>query len=109
MAQGFIIAGWLDYGPHRDAVLSAFVVCARASREEQGCLDYLVTADPDDPGRVVVFERWESEPDLVAHFRTPHIAAFRAAIAGYPRVGRSLHRFFVERIEEFSSSSVSGS
>ena len=105
MADEFIIAGWLDYGSNRDQVLEHFVVCAAASRKEPGCLDYVVTADPDEPGRVVVFERWDSEDDLAEHFRTPHIAEFRDAVAGYARVGRDLNRFFIARKEEFQSSS----
>lgn len=106
MAEEFIIAGWLDYGQHRDEVLKHFGVCAAASRSEPGCLDYVVTADPDEAGRVVVFERWTSEDDLADHFRTLHIAAFRSAVAPYPRVGRNLHRYFVSRSEQFESSSV---
>jgi quinol monooxygenase YgiN len=106
MSEEFIIAGWLDYGVNRDAVLAAFTACAEASRLEDGCLDYVVTADPSEPGRVVVFERWDDEQHLAAHFRTPHIAVFRDAIAPYPRVARDLHRYFVARSEQFSSSSV---
>lgn len=102
----FVIAGWLDYGDARDAVLDQFARCALASREEPGCLDYVVTADPHEAGRVVVFERWASEDDLRAHFATPHIREFREAISPYERVGRDLHRFFVARSEEFSSASV---
>jgi quinol monooxygenase YgiN len=108
MAEEFIIAGWMDYGPHRDEVLKHFTLCAQASREEPGCLDYVVTADPGETGRVVVFERWTSEDDLVAHFRTPHIAEFRAAVAPYARVDRDLRRYFVARSEPFQSSSVRG-
>jgi quinol monooxygenase YgiN len=106
MAEEFIIAGWLDYGPNRDQVLKHFTVVAAASRDEPGCLDYAVCADPENQGRVVVFERWTSEVDLVEHFKTPHIATFRESIKPYPRSGRSLHRYFVARSEEFSSSSV---
>lgn len=105
MAEEFIIAGWMDYGVHRDEVLHHFAVCAAASRGERGCLDYTVCADQEHPGRVIVFERWASHDDLVEHFRTPHIAAFRAAIEPFPRSGRSLHRYFVSRREEFQSSS----
>jgi quinol monooxygenase YgiN len=57
----------------------------------------------------VVFERWIGQDDLAAHFKTPHIAAFREAIAPYPRSGRSMHRYFVARAEEFQSSSVAAS
>jgi len=105
MDAEFIIAGWLDYGENRDDVLSHFVVCAAASRDEAGCLDYTVCADPEFDGRVVVYERWESERHLAAHFETPHIAEFRAAVASYPRTGRELRRYFVAHSEDFSSSS----
>ena len=104
--EEFIIAGWMDYGPHRDQVLHHFGVCAAASRDEPGCLDYTVCADPQHPGRVVVFERWVGQDDLVEHFKQPHIAAFREAIQPYPRSGRSMRRYFVSRGEEFQSSSV---
>ena len=107
MAEEFVIAGWMDYGEHRDQVLAAFVECARASRDETGCLDYWVAPDPENAGRMYVFERWSSEAELVAHFGTAHIDRFRAAIEPYPRSGRSLQRHFVSRGEEFSSSSVS--
>ena len=105
MAEEFIIWGWLDYGDNRDKVLEHFVKVAVASREEAGCLDYVVCADPEDAGRIVVFERWASEADLTEHFREPHITAFRDAITDYPRSGRRLHRYFVARGEEFQSSS----
>jgi quinol monooxygenase YgiN len=106
MTEEFIIAGWMDYGPNRDKVLGHFAACARHSRAEPGCLDYTVCADPNDDGRIFVFEHWVSENDLVAHFQTPHIAEFRSAIASYERSGRSLHRHFVSRSEEFQSSRV---
>lgn len=102
----FVISGWMDYGTDRDDVLAAFVECAKASRDEAGCLDYWVAADPELPGRLYVFERWESERHLAEHFTTPHIERFRAAIAGYSRSGRDLHRYFVARGEKFSSAQV---
>lgn len=46
----------------------------RASRAEDGCLEYTYAADPIDPRRVVLFERWASQEALDAH-----IAAMRAA------------------------------
>ena len=103
MAEEFIIAGWLDYGSNRDQVLEHFTVVAAASRDESGCLDYAVCADPENLGRVVVFERWISEDDLIEHFKTPHIATFREAVKPYPRSGRNLHRYFVAHSEEFQS------
>jgi quinol monooxygenase YgiN len=108
MAEEFIIAGWMDYGENRDKVLEHFATVAQHSRAESGCLDYDVSADPRAPGRILIFERWQSEQDLAEHFRTPHIADFRAAIAPYARSGRSIRRYFVARSEEFRSSAVIG-
>jgi hypothetical protein len=39
----------------------------RASRAEAGCLEYTFSADPIEPHRVLLFERWESQADLDAH------------------------------------------
>lgn len=106
MAEEFIIAGWMDYGDNRDKVLEHFAECAVHSQAESGCLDYVVSADPGAAGRIIVFERWESEPDLAEHFQMPHITTFRTAIAPYPRLDRSIRRYFVSRSEEFQSSKV---
>jgi quinol monooxygenase YgiN len=106
MSEEFVIAGWMDYGTNRDKVLAAFIDAAVASREEPGCLDYTVAGDPENAGRILVFERWTSEKDLVAHFAMPHIAEFRAATASYPRADRDIKRHFISRSEAFESSRV---
>src|ERR1700728_1730170 len=38
----------------------------RTSRVEAGCLEYTFCADPIEPDRVVLFERWEMQADLDA-------------------------------------------
>ncbi len=107
MTDEFIIAGWMDYGADdRDEVLKHFAAVARPSREEEGCLGYTVAADVDHPGRVLIYEHWTDEAKLSAHFRTEHIATFRAAMAPFTRVDKDLHRFFVAGSEEFSSAKV---
>jgi antibiotic biosynthesis monooxygenase len=40
----------------------------RLARQAPGCLDFAVSADPVDPTRVNVFERWTGPEDL-AGFR----------------------------------------
>ena len=65
-----IIAGWLRVAAgDRDAYLSAVADVAGLARRAAGCLDFVQVADPLDPERIVVFERWESDED-VARFRT---------------------------------------
>jgi quinol monooxygenase YgiN len=39
----------------------------RASRKEDGCLEYVMAGDPLDPERVVLSERWESMEHLQQH------------------------------------------
>ncbi|MER6418516.1 putative quinol monooxygenase [Streptomyces sp. NPDC001137] len=92
MAEEIIVAGWMDYEPaDRTAVLKALVELGRRTREaEPGCLDYAMTPDPGDEGRIRVFEHWTSRQALDEHFSTPHIKDFRAAVAGVTRVGVSL-------------------
>ena len=39
----------------------------RRSRAEAGCLEYTLSADPIEPSRVVLFERWADQASLDAH------------------------------------------
>jgi len=74
-----IVAGEFVVGPgERDAFLASKEEGMRRSRAEAGCLEYTFSADPLDPGRVLLFERWESQQALDAHL---------AALAGAPGAG----------------------
>jgi quinol monooxygenase YgiN len=55
-----IVAGYLVIeSPHRDSYLSGCTAVQQA-RATPGCLDYAISADPLDPDRIRIFERWES-------------------------------------------------
>ncbi len=63
-----IVQGIFSVDPNeRDEFVAASVEGTRASRQEEGCLEYVIAADPLDPERVVVSERWESMEHLEAH------------------------------------------
>jgi quinol monooxygenase YgiN len=63
-----IVGGWFEVEPSdRDAFVAQRVDAMRRSRAETGCIEYVIAADPVEPGRVVLFERWESQADLDAH------------------------------------------
>jgi quinol monooxygenase YgiN len=80
-----IIAGTIRIdAAQRDATLAAAREMMTATRKEKGCHAYSFTADLDDPTLVHLFERWESDADLKAHFATPHMARFQAAIQKLP-------------------------
>lgn len=53
---------------------------AALSRRENGCVDYRFAIDIEDSSVFRIFERWESQEALDAHFTTPHFADFSALI-----------------------------
>ena len=60
-----IVAGHITVEPQqRESYLAGCVSVVERARGAAGCLDFAITADPIDPGRVNVFERWESQAAL---------------------------------------------
>ena len=79
-----LIAGTIDVNPEdRDAAIENGRPHMEATRKWKGCLDYVWSADPLLEGRIYVFERWETEADLAAHFEGPHYLAMRNTIAAF--------------------------
>lgn len=57
-----IVAGHIVVDPEqRDDYLAGCVEVVRQARRAPGCLDFSLTADLLEPGRVNIFERWESQ------------------------------------------------
>lgn len=62
-----IVAGHLTVEPaQRASYLAGCVAVVEQARRAAGCLDFAVSADLVDPGRVNVFERWESRAAVEA-------------------------------------------
>ena len=62
-----IVAGHIVVDPtQRDDYLSGFAEVVRQARWMPGCLDFSLSADLIEPGRINVFERWESQAALAA-------------------------------------------
>ncbi len=62
-----VVVGHLILDPEdRDAHVVASAGAVRLARQAPGCLDFAVSADPVDPTRVNVLERWERSEDLEA-------------------------------------------
>jgi quinol monooxygenase YgiN len=60
-----IVAGHITVEPQqRESYLAGCVSVVERARGAAGCLDFAITADPIDPGRVNIFERWESQAAL---------------------------------------------
>ena len=64
-----IVAGHLIVDPEkRESYLADCAGVVEQARRAPGCLDFAITADLVDPGRIDIFERWESQ-DAVEAFR----------------------------------------
>jgi len=95
-----LIAGTVDVDPERRAAaLEAGLPHMRATRAFPGCLDYVWSADLLVPGRIYVFERWESSETLAAHFEGPHYRAMRDTMAAHGLRGADVRKYRGERSE----------
>ncbi|MGX4695153.1 putative quinol monooxygenase [Streptomyces sp. JNUCC 63] len=64
-----IVAGQIFVDPaQREQYLAGCVGIVEQARRAPGCLDFAITADLIDRGRINVFERWESQ-EAVTSFR----------------------------------------
>ena len=63
-----IVGGSYEVEPdQREEFLAGRREAIRGARAEAGCLEYTVAADPIEPGRVVLFERWTDQAALDVH------------------------------------------
>ena len=62
-----IVAGHVVVDPEqRDDYLSGCVEVVRQARGAPGCLDFSLSADLLEPGRINILERWESQAAVEA-------------------------------------------
>ena len=62
-----IIAGHVAVAAdQRDAYVAGCVGVVEAARAAPGCLDFSITADSVEPEQVRIYERWETEEQLLA-------------------------------------------
>jgi quinol monooxygenase YgiN len=62
-----IVAGHITVEPQqRASYLAGCTSVVEQARRAPGCLDFAITADLLDPGRIDIFERWASQPAVEA-------------------------------------------
>jgi len=79
------INGTIRLGRSIDAATrKAIVEMVRASRAEDGCIDYAFASDLADPDTLILFERWRDQAALDAHGKSAHMAAFQEFMGATP-------------------------
>ena len=67
---------------HYPAFMQAMVGNARTSlQDEPGCRQFDVCESPAQPGKVFLYEVYDSEADFQAHLAAPHFLQFNALTA----------------------------
>lgn len=74
--------------PHMERMIAA-------SRAEAGCQVYSYATDVQDPTILRIFEVWDSQTHLDAHFQTDHIKAWRVVWTEIGVSERNLKRYTV--------------
>ncbi|HJM29127.1 MAG: putative quinol monooxygenase [Acidimicrobiales bacterium] len=87
----------LDEGVTEE-VLDACRVVMKATRPEEGCIDYVFSADPLDGQILRVFEMWEDQASLDNHFETPHVDVFRKAMGAWTISEREIKKFETDTV-----------
>ncbi|MFG3256540.1 putative quinol monooxygenase [Streptomyces sp. NPDC048172] len=78
-----IVAGAVHVAPEeRDRVVEGHQEIVARAREHPGCLDVSISADPLDPGRVNIYEYWDSAETLEAWRAVAPVPTVRAELTG---------------------------
>ena len=77
----FVLAGQIKVDPeHHDAAAAAMLVMQEATSHEEGNSAYVFTAELAERGTFRIFELWETDEALAAHFTAEHMKIFQAAL-----------------------------
>ena len=80
-----------------DRARSSMASMVQASRAEGGCLEYSYAEDVLDPGLIHVNELWIDRIALDEHFKSAHIAAWRAS---WPSLGIGERQLYLYEVGE---------
>ena len=67
---------WVAHPGHEAEVAGIFGKLETASRQEPGCLLYIVHRHRDNPARFFIYEQYRDEAALQAHRDSPHFQEY---------------------------------
>lgn len=65
-----------------DLVKTELLKLIEITRSEDGCINYDLHQDNEDPAHFVFYENWESRELWQTHMNAPHLANYMAATEG---------------------------
>jgi quinol monooxygenase YgiN len=102
MSKMIIIAGTIDLAdPSKrdEAMRTASVLQKKTRDEEPGCHAYVFAPDPCVEGRIGVYELWQDEASLAAHFQHANYLNMRTALGQIGLKGADNKKYRVDLSE----------
>ncbi|MBM4383382.1 MAG: antibiotic biosynthesis monooxygenase [Deltaproteobacteria bacterium] len=102
MPKQIIIAGTIDLADpsKRDEAMTIAAPLQQKTRtEEPGCLAYVFAPDPCVAGRLCVYELWEDEASLAAHFQHANYFNMRTALGQIGLAGADNKKYRIDLSE----------
>ncbi len=91
-----VVAGSIQIKPEsRSEALSLALWMMEKTNAEQGCISYRFSSALEDENTILVFEEWELDEHLKAHFQAPHMAEFNAQLKNLVAGRSSVKRYVV--------------
>ena len=95
-----IISGTVDIDPEQmEAAMTAAKPLIEGALTQEGIMDYDWCPDPLTPGRIRVFERWESQQALENHFNNHWYQDMRMALAQFSIRGADVLKYRIDVAE----------
>ncbi len=82
MAKLTIVANITANPDQIDLVKAELMKLIPTTRQEEGCINYDLHQDNDNPAHFVFYENWESRDLWQTHMSAPHLAAYMKATDG---------------------------
>ena len=96
-----IVAGSIIAEPGgREPFLTAVQPMVSATLNEAGCHEYAFTPDPNDDDRVLLYELWDDQAALDAHFASANMAAWQETRKGLAVTSASIKKYVISSVEE---------
>jgi len=96
-----IVAGSIIAEPGgRAPFLTAVQPMVSATLNEAGCREYAFTPDPNDDNRIMLYELWDNQESLDAHFASAHMAAWQEVRKDLALQSASIKKYNISTVEE---------